>query len=54
MHFPELDRDSLNVVTGGENCPPPPKPILQPMPNMGFPKYSAGWWELVRARGLPG
>jgi len=30
--------------------PPPPKPFT--VPGMAPPKYSAGWWDIVRARGL--
>jgi hypothetical protein len=29
----------------------PPKPFTPPQ-GMAPPKYSAGWWDLVRARGL--
>ena len=30
--------------------PPPRKPFE--VPGMAPPKYSAGWWDIVRARGL--
>ena len=46
MHIKPLSLDQLATVTGGVNAP------LTPMPNMGAPKYSAAWWDIVRARGL--
>ena len=39
----EIDTQRLRDVTGG---------LAAPMPNMGAPKYSAAWWDLVRSRGL--
>jgi len=41
----QLDLATLTLVTGGAQT-------QTPMPNMGAPKYSAAWWDLVRARGL--
>lgn len=38
-----IDPLVLSSVTGGTQYP-----------NMGAPKYSAAWWDLVRARGLDG
>jgi len=48
-----IDLRDLERVTGGapKALPPPYRP---PEEGMGFPKYSAGWWDLVRKRGLPG
>jgi hypothetical protein len=40
--FCEIGPDKLRDVTGGAAT----------VPNMGGPKYSAQWWELVRSRGL--
>ena len=37
----------LKDVAGGIGAPVKPAPIHTP--NMGFPKYSAGWWDLVRS-----
>ena len=45
--FPSIDPASLRDICGGACAPAP-----VPMPNMGAPKYSAAWWDLVRARGL--
>lgn len=40
----QIDSTELQAVTGGAG--------KVHFPNMGGPKYSAAWWELVRARGL--
>jgi hypothetical protein len=46
----QFETISLANVTGG-TMGAPIKPIT-PMPQgMGFPKYSAGWWDLVRGNG---
>ena len=56
----EIALDQLNDVLGGQSVAPPvlrlPSPTIKPAlppPNqgMGFPKYSAGWWDLARASG---
>ena len=60
-----IDHDALAHVDGGQLAAPVQAPVRAPVqlelplpkpftapPNMGFPKYSAGWWDLVRARGL--
>ena len=44
----QLDLAVLALVTGGAQTQAP----LRPMPDMGAPKYSAAWWDIVRARGL--
>ena len=57
-----IDPRDLERVTGGAPLalPAPPARLALPPPyrppaeGMGFPKYSAGWWDLVRKRGLPG
>ncbi|HEY5936840.1 MAG TPA: hypothetical protein VIU61_19460 [Kofleriaceae bacterium] len=41
--FREIDVVVLRTVAGG---------LAAPMPNMGAPKYSAAWWDIVRSRGL--
>lgn len=41
--FREIEIVTLRTVVGG---------LATPMPNMGAPKYSAAWWDIVRARGL--
>jgi hypothetical protein len=45
----EISSDQLAAVIGGATTAP--RPIV-PMPNMGAPKYSAAWWDIVRSRGL--
>jgi hypothetical protein len=42
-NFPAIETTELRIVVGG---------LAAPMPNMGAPKYSAAWWDIVRARGL--
>lgn len=42
-----IAKSKLKDVAGGVGEVKP----LQPTPNMGFPKYSAGWWDIVRSRG---
>jgi hypothetical protein len=48
-----IDLDELRAVTGGASATPLllPKPFTPPA-NMGGPKYSAAWWDLVRSRGV--
>jgi hypothetical protein len=62
-----IDPEQLEHVAGGASPAPAqsaplqlpapqqqlalPKPFTPP-PGMGGPKYSAAWWDLVRARGL--
>jgi len=41
--FRAIETIELRTVVGG---------LCAPMPNMGAPKYSAAWWDIVRARGL--
>jgi hypothetical protein len=36
----------------GTSIVPIPGTVSTPTPNLGGPKYSAAWWDLVRARGL--
>ena len=40
----EINSTVLRDVTGGAAA-------AIPTPNMGAPKYSAAWWDLVRASG---
>jgi hypothetical protein len=55
-----IDVDLLRAVTGGVNPPAQPiqrppyptNPTFQTPPGMAPPKYSAGWWDFVRARGI--
>jgi len=42
-NFRAIETTELRTVAGG---------LAAPMPNMGAPKYSAAWWDIVRARGL--
>jgi hypothetical protein len=49
MQIETIQPDQLRDVTGGAGALAPVAPRL---PNMGAPKYSAAWWDLVRARGL--
>ena len=49
MHLKPLSLDQLATVIGGAKAPTAP---LRPLPNMGAPKYSAAWWDIVRSRGL--
>ena len=44
-----LTNDQLRTITGGNGYTAPVKPIQYP--DMGAPKYSAAWWDFVRARG---
>jgi len=45
-----LTEQQLRAITGGSGYTAPVKPIQYP--DMGAPKYSAAWWDIVRARGL--
>lgn len=49
--IPEILPTQLDQITGGTGTRPVPVvPITTP--GMAPPKYSAGWWDFVRARGL--
>ena len=62
----KLSLDAMSTVTGGQGAPTPLKAPLLPAPfkpagllpkpdpyhGQAPPKYSAGWWDIVRARGL--
>ena len=44
---------ALITVTGGAPQAQQPQPIKPAIPNYGAPKYSAAWWDFVRAGGGP-
>ena len=44
--FVEIKTEQLREIAGGVGG------VLTPMPNMGAPKYSAQWWDIVRSRGI--
>ncbi|MEO8704195.1 MAG: hypothetical protein ABI867_29350 [Kofleriaceae bacterium] len=50
--FLTIDCNLLDAVTGGFVVLGPTPAPIRPMPNMGGPKYSAQWWDIVRSRGL--
>jgi hypothetical protein len=52
MQMNPIDPELLARVTGGAASPQPLQPLRPAMPDMGAPKYSAAWWDFVRARGL--
>ena len=47
-----LDQAALVTVTGGTGLDASPKIVpITPPTGMAPPKYSAGWWDFVRAKG---
>jgi hypothetical protein len=47
-----IDPALLARVTGGAASLQLVQPLRPALPDMGAPKYSAAWWDFVRARGL--
>ncbi len=46
-----LDPKQLASITGGVGLDAGIKPLTPTPTGMAPPKYSAGWWDFVRARG---